>query len=270
MVLQAYIDDSGNTPQGETAHQDRFVLAGFAATAPKWEKFSDRWSEVLNKNPKIEYFKMNAVADGGKPFITESGMTIAHEFRLQKLNELAEVILGLEPLPIVVSLRWHEYERIVRGNVPAKLDSPYAVLFYQSMRYMHEFQIKVNKLLPERGFGFLPVDFIFDEQGAVGPQALQWHTRLAQVVPEPYKTMMGNTPVFRNDVAVVPLQAADMLAWHIRRAYAYPHERRVFLDRLAGISDGIEINELGERSLSQFVELSKRADREELDRGFSL
>jgi Protein of unknown function (DUF3800) len=268
MPLQAYMDDSGNTPHGGASHQDRFVLAGFVATAAKWEIFSNQWVEVLNRAPKIEYFKMNALEDGNAPFVTEFGMTVAREFRLQKMNELTEVILNLEPLPVVVSLKWEEYECIARGNVHPKIDSPYAVLFYQAMRYVHEFEIIVNRLYPERNFGFLPVDFIFDEQGQIGLQALQWYARLADVVPEPYKTMIGNTPVFRNDRDMVPLQAADMLAWHIRRAYAYPQEKLPFLRRIATASDGIHINEVGENALRQFVELNKQADPDELAKGF--
>jgi hypothetical protein len=266
MLLQAYVDDSGNTPQGKDAHQDRFVLAGFVMAAEKWELFSDRWAAALSRPPKIEYFKMNAVEDGGKPFITESGLILAREFRLQKMNEVAQVIAELEPLPVVASLKWDDYERMVRGKVHPKLDSPYAILFYQIQRAAHEFQIAVNKMFPERNFGFHRVDFVFDKQGPVGEQASQWHAKLAQVVPEPYKTMMGNTPVFRDDRDIVALQAADMLAWHVRHGYAYPRDMMPALERI--LPEGSTINEVGERALHQFVELSQRADRDELERGF--
>jgi hypothetical protein len=35
---------------------------------------------------------------------------------------------------------------------------------------------------------------------------------------------MGSVPKFENDKVVLPLQAADMLAWHIRRHKDHPEE----------------------------------------------
>jgi len=34
---------------------------------------------------------------------------------------------------------------------------------------------------------------------------------------------MSNTPQFKDDREVIPLQAADMLAWRIRRGFEYPN-----------------------------------------------
>jgi len=35
---------------------------------------------------------------------------------------------------------------------------------------------------------------------------------------------MGSVPKFENDKLILPLQAADMLAWHIRRHKDHPNE----------------------------------------------
>jgi hypothetical protein len=52
MVLQAYVDDSGNSPNSHA-----FVLAGFAAPWGAWAKFCDDWQTVLNRPPGAAYFK---------------------------------------------------------------------------------------------------------------------------------------------------------------------------------------------------------------------
>ena len=57
MVFQAFIDDSGNEPQSQI-----FVLAGFISTHKKWAEFSDEWQAELNKEPKLDYFKMHEAA----------------------------------------------------------------------------------------------------------------------------------------------------------------------------------------------------------------
>jgi hypothetical protein len=45
-------------------------------------------------------------------------------------------------------------------------------------------------------------------------------------VQEPHRTIIARHPQFKDDKELTPLQAADMLAWHIRRAYTHPQENR--------------------------------------------
>jgi hypothetical protein len=75
-------------------------------------------------------------------------------------------------------------------------------------------------------FGYQPVDFIFDDQGQAGQKCLQWYAGLRERVSEPHRTMISNTPQFKDDRQLSPLQAADMLAWHIRREHEFPGENR--------------------------------------------
>ena len=55
MVLQAYIDDSG---EQEEAVNPVFVLAGFIADSARWAAFLDEWNAALAASPSIAYFKM--------------------------------------------------------------------------------------------------------------------------------------------------------------------------------------------------------------------
>jgi hypothetical protein len=50
MVLQAYIDDSGNDPS-----QYAFILAGFVAPAETWAAFCDEWQTLLDRPPGAAY-----------------------------------------------------------------------------------------------------------------------------------------------------------------------------------------------------------------------
>jgi hypothetical protein len=40
------------------------------------------------------------------------------------------------------------------------------------------------------------------------------------VAPSHLKEYIGARPIFRDEIKVLPLQAADMLAWHVRRSFA--------------------------------------------------
>ena len=249
MILSAFVDDSGSDEASRY-----FVLAGYVMQAPFWEAFSDEWASGLRREPTIEYFHM-ADAEYGDGNLKGLGEPL----RKLKVNELSDVISKFEPLAVSSWLSWESYRKIARANIHPKIDSPYAVLFYQVMRAVHEFQIKTN---PQGKYH--RVDFVFDDQSKIGFRALQWYSALKTAAPEPYKSMMGVMPVFEDDKKIVALQAADMLAWHVHRELEHPEEKRPVLDKIRkpfaslGVSDS---------ALRSFVELSKRANPDELAKG---
>lgn len=184
------------------------------------------------------------------------------EFRRLKVNELAQVIaaFGEHSLALWCHVEWNDYREIVRGNVHPKIDSPYALLFYQIIRGATEHQIELNKHI---NIGFHNVDFIFDEQGFAGLRAVQWYAGLSKRLPEPYKLTIGATPIFRDDEKVAALQAADMLAWHVHRSLDRPEEKRPILEKITSAMYGWR--PIGRDALQEFVELAKRVDLKELE-----
>src|SRR5207244_2522278 len=63
-----------------------------------------------------------------------------------------------------------------------------------------------------------PMDFIFDEQGPEGTVVRSFWPIVQAMMPDAsVRRMMMNEPVFRNDLDMLPLQAADLMAWHFRR-----------------------------------------------------
>ena len=216
MILSAHVDDSGSDENGSPPSR-YFVLGGYILPVEQWKPFSNAWDKELRRKPSISYFKMSDAEYGDGPF---EGMP--REFRKLKVNELADVIDKFKPKPITAHLEWSQYASIVRGNVDPKIDSPYAILFYQIIRAAHEWQIQLNRI--SREVGFHRIDFVFDKQGKVGLRALQWHDGLLDVLPDPYKSMLGDTPGFKDDKEIVALQAANMIAWHIHRHLEKPEE----------------------------------------------
>jgi hypothetical protein len=111
-------------------------------------------------------------------------------------------------------------------------------------------------------YGMQPVDFIFDDQGIAGLKCLDWYGALREKVGEPHRTMIANTPMFKNDRLLNPLQAADMLAWHIRRQHQFPDEDRSWVfERLN--PTGVFQYEITRKQLSDIVDTfnSDRLDR---------
>jgi hypothetical protein len=104
------------------------------------------------------------------------------------------------------------YERIVRGEVPKDIDSIYFVLFFAVITAAAHLMDK------ERLDG--TVDFIFDKQGkTIEADCVYWYNWIKDhpQISSNLKRRMGSTPTFKDDDDVLPLKAADMMAWHIRR-----------------------------------------------------
>ncbi len=68
---------------------------------------------------------------------------------------------------------------------------------------------------PVRPIG--PVDFIFDEQRRDFKNAMLGWERFRDLAPPEMRHLIGGSPIYRDDKRVMPLQAADLLAWQTRR-----------------------------------------------------
>jgi hypothetical protein len=115
---------------------------------------------------------------------------------------------------ISVRLRRSYYEKWIKGQVPALWDDPYYTLFPSFVQAA----ISIEKYA---GNGGEQIDFVFDSHEVYeDPSKLQ------------YRQLMG-TPLlagrvvdvsYKSDLEFVPLQAADLLAWQIRRRFSIPYE----------------------------------------------
>jgi hypothetical protein len=63
------------------------------------------------------------------------------------------------------------------------------------------------------------VDFIFDEQGKQIGRALEAWKHFVEAASPEDKARMGRRPISGDDKVDIPLQAADLLAWRMRREY---------------------------------------------------
>jgi hypothetical protein len=150
------------------------------------------------------------------------------------------------------------FERILRPVSPYDLRSPYSVLFQAVM-------IMATRQLHVLGID-LPIDFIFDEQGKVGMDALLWYGPMrAGLQPPELRKLLGNRPIFKTDEELIPLQAADCLAWHLRRSREeqFIHENRPVLPLLRKDKHvEMEISEAALRHMAdQFDKIVPEEDR---------
>lgn len=81
-----------------------------------------------------------------------------------------------------------------------------------------------------------PIEFIFDEQEGVDDDIRTFFSHLKKGLPVQAQNLIDGVPFFKNDrdKRYMPLQAADLLAWHVRREHetgkALPRTRDLLND----------------------------------------
>lgn len=200
VALQAFVDDS-RSEQGDKT----FVLAAYVHDAEAWMRFSDDWAATLAANPSVEYLHM-VEAHGLRDQFEGWDRTA----RDRKLEALGRVIDKHQPWSLICSVSKSQYDEIVAPVAPYNLKNPYFACFYALV-------LGLPRIHKARGLS-IPVDFVFDEQLGLGSDAAMFYEYMVESsLPPDTQTLLGSTPIFRDDRSVLPLQAADMLAWHVRR-----------------------------------------------------
>ncbi len=222
MNSRAYIDESGGV------EHPTFVMGGYAGTMAMWQEFSVDWQAVIDAYPAIPPLHM-AHCERSEG---EWAAMADRDVRERKLLQLASVIVRYSPMPFTVRLQTSDYKACWRGMLPPKhrrLDHPHAVCaFWTAARLVD--------LLAMQGASLGTVDLLFDWHEQCGRKtrdAIDEGTRPFLLEHNPARAhLLGSTRwIPRAERAnYVPLQAADMLAWHCRRAISEPDglDRPVF------------------------------------------
>lgn len=202
MPIQVYVDDSGG--KGHTKH---LVLAGLAADAEHWAAFSDEWAECLNTEPKVEVFKMQQAATLNRQFRFWS-----EEDRDNKLIALAGIINRYARQVIYAGIDLEAHAETWGKYLPKPHKDPF---FYAFLSVILGFNFHLyDKGLRE------PYEIIFDEQAIFGPRFKKYYPAIRASMklkhPKEYE-IMPVEPMFRKDDDFLPIQAADLYAWCIRK-----------------------------------------------------
>lgn len=203
MVLQAVVDDSGR------GGGPVFVLAGFVLSAEEWIGFSDQWKAVLDAAPRIDYFKMKEAMRCGGQFAGFSARQ-----RDRKLQEAISLILTYKPLALRSVIPAEPYKRIFKHKISPAIDHPYFLSYFGVIGALIRHQITKG------WFPTAQVDFIFDEQGKESAVVERAWSLALSLAPDSFRSLLGQRPIHRDDKKFVPLQAADLFAWHSRRLYS--------------------------------------------------
>jgi len=198
-VLASYFDDSGSEGLGPV-----FVLSGYVAPLDKWRQFSREWSAALSEKPAIAYLKMRHANSLRGEFWGWPA-----DARNAKLDRLSEVIINNVSLGVTSAVFWEDWLKVT-AEFPDIPLVPYDFLYHGTMAVTTHF---VMKNFPKRS----KIDFIFDEQEGAGVRAASSFA-LAKRWMEPRELeVLAGCPTQGDEKVLLPLQAADLIAWQTRR-----------------------------------------------------
>lgn len=215
-MLQAFIDDSvqHNGPPV-------FSLAGFISTPERWARFDNEWQKVLDMPLRLDYLKMSEAMSFRGQF---DGFS---EERRNERLQLFDDCISEHCIAGVAFVLPHDVYREVfdHPGVPDYLKYPYHVLLQGLIIQLNDHKAQLG--LTEK------VDFIFDTQTEQEIPVYQaWQMAKAK---GKHLDLLGDSPVFKSELEQLPLQAADMCAWVVRKRWESIFDWRTKAERAAGV-----------------------------------
>jgi hypothetical protein len=211
-MIQACFDDSGNT------EAPVFVLAGFVARLRQWQVYSREWERILNVAPKVPFLSTNEAFQQRGCFAGWSKGAVE-----DRLLKLVQVIQNRVDGGVIFTLDHDGYKAVM-----AKVDELTLTPERRKVRMLKNpfyvgFHVVVLTMLAKHQAIQTQerLEILFDE-------GIDRHNRLengyrdlvrgiARQHPSHINLLVNKEAEFRDEKMFLPLQAADLLAWNIRR-----------------------------------------------------
>lgn len=203
-MLSAYLDETGHSKDD----RQRFNgMAGLVALSANWERLEVKWQKTL-KDFHIPFFHMKDFANRKREYEGWS------ETKRQKLyGRLLTHIEAAHPLPIGSILAMSDYNDLTEAQ-RASFGDPYHVGFVTALSQLTALALEV-RLKPAK------ITPVFSDHVEFRHHALWSYEYLCNRAEV---KQWIDSPVFRDMRELVPLQAADIVAYELYKEF----ERQLF------------------------------------------
>lgn len=244
-IFKAFSDESGvGNPRGT------FLMGGFVALEKDWPDFEAAWQErVLDGPPKLPYLHMTEI----RSFRWRHKHGISYNAAEERVSEAVRVIYSSGSLSAVGShVRRDDLEETIKDSLraagvrfPALLNEPDYLCFLAYALFVLD-QVCMRYPDVEK------VDFIVSRKNKVTNRLTDFHKALKMQIGPPLDALVGDLVPGDMD-RQLPLQAADLLCWHMQRYFAKTMDR-IDEGRLwcLGESSGI-LHEVTRKDLAQIA-----------------
>jgi hypothetical protein len=206
-MLTLYIDDSGTSPSQNVA-----VAAGWIAKMPAWDLFERDWSKVQKvESHKFACMHMAEFSYGSGDF---TGWDL--DKKLSVIKKLTPAIKKRALKGFALGVIKKDYDEIVPPVLRAQgLENHYVYAVRTVLGMIHNWRKDV-------GVEDQPIEYIFDYMDLHDPRRMEIQKVFTSVGdPDGNFKMYGLSEDgfdFKHKEGLMPLQAADMLAWTVYQA----------------------------------------------------
>ena len=211
MVLQGWFDESGK------GQEPVYLLAGYVAKKNVWEDFADDWQAELDRVPRLPYLHVNETQRFKGWSLAERTERFLRFVGIIKKHNLDGSILPLKHSDHREFYRIAATHPFIKPYERRMFKTPYFLAFQSTFGVMLSKQAKKRA---ETGITEL-IEILFDE-GIDRKVRLERGFNLMiesvkREMPEYLDLLINKQAEFRDDEVFLPLQAADLLAWYVRR-----------------------------------------------------
>lgn len=214
MILQGFIDDSRDHNTGA------FVLAGYIAPVEKWAAFAKEWESLLplaTQNKKgVHRFKMSEMNARGRMDDVAAFHAIIAKHADMGVAAIIDKNVVREAVDALTAA--FEYSDASKAEVSIEAlkvwwRDPFFFAFRALMDGFHQAMAAESEWIPFRS----PVDFYFDREQRTEDYIRKIWQDYIDRRPEETAHLYGRKPQFEDEEEFLPLQAADFLAWWVRK-----------------------------------------------------
>lgn len=201
--LTAYFDDSGTHDDGSQGPSSHIVVGGYLGTSAQWELFSEEWKDILARyDLKGQHFHMANFINGRKPFDH-----LPYERRDSLLYQLLCLIRARSIIGVTSAVPRTDFEEAI-GAETDRYGHPYNLTATSALSLV--------KIWQKYNGNSMPVAFVVEDG-----------TKHKDEISDGFEKSKRQGDIegrLENDSlrfcpkSVVPLQAADLIAWYARRS----------------------------------------------------
>lgn len=254
-MIIVYADESGtHDPTGNRQGSTFPIIAGFAARKSTWDTFCVSWKAMLSKydvpffhGRELEGARLAIVEN--RPITKELAKNpyISRKWNLEKIESfrksLTKVAVAGNKIPIAGGIDLRVFQKI-KGTLPEEQKYPYKYCMSHFFTVYHdETELQWGKFKSD-------VSFYFDWS-----ENEEWRDAILEVFGAYQKkdTRMRG-PNFEKKTVLIPLQAADLLAYRMRKLLEDAKNDRLKLDDL----DHVLLGNLWKSAMIKYPHLKAR------------
>jgi hypothetical protein len=202
-----------------------FLVAGYVASESNWPWTVSAWHDrVLNGQPRIPYLHMTDIRS--RAWREEN--SISYNESENRVAEAVRILYGAGSLTAMASvINRRDIREIIhsqyrqRKHIPIGLDEPDYACY---LAYLPLMLIRINAVYPDA----TKVDFVVSQKSkeiTQGLGAVVEVTRLSLAEHRPDLVPLLGDLTADSPESRLPLQAADVLCWHLQRYYRGVYDR---------------------------------------------